>query len=225
MKMNRIVLACGLFLAGFTIALSGTGRALADSIHDVFIAGGSVGINPSSNTVTVGNPSLAVLPAAGATFPVSGAVAVSGAVTPNEGAGAIALYGVATDFGGGSASANGGGSSTIGDLIGAPFAVPAGQRMVVEFVHADLQVSLSSHLVSAFVRVNHHVGNVTYPNTLFLAPVQVGSNPFDFTYVLSAPFKAYLEAGDTMEVGFVTGSAATESQIRITLYGRLFPAI
>jgi len=75
-----VAAAAALCVFGFSFGSTTTGRALAAQIQNVFVTGGTVGIDPASNAVTVAG-AVHVQPAAGAQFPVSGTVAVDPATT------------------------------------------------------------------------------------------------------------------------------------------------
>jgi hypothetical protein len=76
------VAAAALCVFGFSFGSTTTGRALAAQFQNVFVTGGTVGIDPASNAVRVAGP-VQVQPAPGAQFPVSGTVAVDPATTVN----------------------------------------------------------------------------------------------------------------------------------------------
>jgi hypothetical protein len=77
-----VAAAAALCVFGFSFGSTTTGRALAAQLQNVFVTGGTVGIDPASNAVTVAGP-VQVQPAPGARFPVSGTVAVDPATTVN----------------------------------------------------------------------------------------------------------------------------------------------
>jgi hypothetical protein len=206
MNAKRFVAGGSLLLAGFSLALTGTGRALANNAEhamQVFVTGGTVGIDPSHNTVNVGNTPL----------PVTGSVAL------NDGAGAVTLSAQAL-------ANNGSGEATIVDEANfAPFTVPAGKRLVLDGIALFVSVPNGIHFNSVFIRRNRPTSQGLLTTYVQLSTSPVGDNPNFKFYGHMGPMRAYFEAGDTLTLGFTTSGPSTSNTADLTLYGRLVPAI
>lgn len=197
---HYVALGC-MLMAGFSLALTRPGRALADHVADVFVTGGTVGIDPSHNTVTVGNASLRV--------------------QPNDAAGAVSLFAQAVDNGSGA----GGEAGLVDGTTSLPFTVPAGQRLVVDSISLFVSTPNAIPFNSVFLRRSHPVGGATLTTTMQMATAPVGDNPSFKFYASMGTFKAYFEAGDRLSLGYTTIGSSNSSQANLWLFGRLVPAI
>ncbi len=232
MNSNRLLAGASLLLAGFILALTNPGRALAtNAAHalDVFVTGGSVGIDPSQNTVQVGNASLNVQgtvslasgTSVGLNIPAGQTLPVSGSLALNDGAGAVTLSAQAVDNG----SSGGGVANILDGVTFTPFTVPAGKRLVVDGIALFVSVPGTIHFNSVFIRDNHPTAGGTLQTTVQLTAFPVGDNPSFRFYGHVGPMRAYFEPGDTLQLGFTTVGASNSSTANLTLYGRLVPAI